>query len=452
MWLPSPDGRQTSAAIRKWRDTLGRLQEPMALLRLVAPAVALLVLVGQVRADSDSSRISQLTEALGDENVRYGASIALAKMGRPAVPALEKSLASDKSGLRLWSAYTLGEIGPAAEPAVGPLSKLLGDADSALRGAAAQSLGKIGPASAPSVGVLADLLTDENIDVRRSAATALGQIGPQAKMAAPQLIAALKDSRIRQPAKVALMELGESAARPLLDSLADDNLRFDVSAILLKVAPERAEQAGVDIPTKADLTSLQIVLHAPARSPQERSAAATALASLGKEGVDLLIKAFEEPSIADTAAAAFAEAGPDGVAPLIDALTHKQPGVRAAAADAFRHLGPGADEAVPHLVRLFKDDDHNVRYRAVRALDAFGKMASPAAADLIDLVLDSTQREPARQWAIMTLVNTLPATHDEVVQGLIKASQDKGNYGVSSLAKQQLRKIDPEAAEAAGLR
>jgi hypothetical protein len=67
-------------------------------------------------------------------------------------------------------------------------------------------------------------------------------------------------------------------------------------------------------------------------------------------------------------------------------------------------------------------------------------------------MLDSSQREPARQWAILTLCNTLPDTHDEVVKGLIKAGHDKGNYGVSSLAKLQLRKIDRKAAEAAGLR
>lgn len=422
------------------------------LTRLVTPVAVLLCFVGQVRADSKLDRIPQLIKALDDENVRYGASIALARMGRKAVPALQESLASDKPDRRVWSAYTLGEIGPAAASSAGHLTMALGSADSALRAAAAQSLGKIGPASAPSAGVLADLLSDGSAEVRRSSAVALGQIGPRARQAAPQLIAALKDNSIRQPAKTALIQMGASAAEALRDSLDDESLRFDVSAILSKVDPDTARQAGVDKSTLADLTSLRLVLHDLTRSPQERAAAATALASLGKEGIDVLIKAFEEESIAQTAAAAFAEVGPDGVVRLIETLAHEQPGVRAAAADAIGRIGPAASEAVPHLVRLFKDNDHNVRYRAVLALDAFGQEASPAVPGLIELMLDSKQREPARQWAIMTLCNTLPGAHDEVVNGLIKASQDKGNYGVSSLAKSQLRKIDPEAAKAAGLR
>ncbi|MBP85570.1 MAG: hypothetical protein CMJ64_02460 [Planctomycetaceae bacterium] len=422
------------------------------LIRLLAPAAVLFCFIGQTQADSESSRIPQLIEALDDENFRFGASIALAQMGKDAVPALRKSLVSDKLDLRVWSVYTLGEIGSAAEPAVGDLTESLGNNDSALRAAATQTLGKIGPASAPSVGALADLLSDENTVVRRWSAVALGQIGPRAEQAAPQLIAALKDSRIRPSAKTSLIQIGKPTAGQLRQSLGDEKLRFDVSAILLKLYPDSAKQAGVDQPTLADVASLRLVLHDLTRSPQERTSAATALAALGKEGTVVLIEAFEEQPIAGTAASACASVAPDGVAPLIDALTHEQPGVRAAAADALGHIGPAANEAVPHLVRLFKDSDHNVRYRAVLALDAFGQKAAPAVPDLIEVMLDSSQREAARQWAMMTLVNTLPDTHDTVVKGLIKASQDKGNYGVSSLAKSQVRKIDPKAAEAAGIR
>ena len=418
----------------------------------MTPTALLCCFIGQIQADSAVSRTGQLIEALDDENFRYGASIALAQLGEKAVPALRKSLTSDTPDRRVWSAYTLGQIGAASKSAVGDLTKALGNADSALRAAAAQALGKIGPCSAPSAGALTDLLCDENTEVRQRSTVALGQIGPRAQQAARQLIAALKDSRIRQPARISLIQIGKSTAGALQESLDCDELRFDISAILLEIDPCTAKQAGVDKPTLADLKSLRLVLHDLTRSPQERTTAAAALASLGRAGTAILIGAFEEQPLASTAAAAFASVGPDGVAPLIDALVHEQPGVRAAAADALGHIGPTANEAVTHLVCLFQDSDHDVRYRAVLALDAFGQKASPAAADLIELMLDSNQREPARQWAIMTLVNTLPDTHDEVVAGLIKASQDKGNYGVSSLAKSQVRKIDPEAAEAAGLR
>jgi HEAT repeat protein len=423
------------------------------LLRVLAPAVVLFVFVAELPADSDTNRIPQLIKALDDENVRYGASIALAQLGHEAVPALRQSLASDKPDRRVWAAYTLGEIGPAAKSAVNDLTKALGNtSDATLRAAAAQSLGRIGPAAASSVSILTERLSDENRQVRQRSAVALGTIGPAAGDAAPGLITALKDHQLRAAARTALIQIGKPTADALLESLADDSLRFDAAEILLQVDSEKARQNRVDNPTPADLTSLRLVLHDPTRSAPERTRAATALASLGMQGINVLIIAFEDQAIASTAAAAFASVGPDGVAPLIDALAHKQPGVRSAAVDALGCIGPEASESVPHLVSLFQDDDHDVRYRAIRALDRFGETVAPAVPDLVELMLDSKQREPARQWAIMTLINVHPVAHDVVVKGLIKASQDKGNYGVSSLARLQVRKIDRDAAEAAGVR
>ena len=51
-----------------------------------------------------------------------------------------------------------------------------------------------------------------------------------------------------------------------------------------------------------------------------------------------------------------------------------------------------------------------------------------------------------------TLLVTLPQTHDVVVKALITASKDKANYGVSQLARQQVRIIDLKAAEEAGVK
>ena len=41
---------------------------------------------------------------------------------------------------------------------------------------------------------------------------------------------------------------------------------------------------------------------------------------------------------------------------------------------------------------------------------------------------------------------------DEVVKALVAASQEEVNYGTRQLAKQQLLKIDAEAAKAAGIK
>ena len=116
------------------------------------------------------------------------------------------------------------------------------------------------------------------------------------------------------------------------------------------------------------------------------------------------------------------------------------------------HVGPKASEAVPTLVKLFKDPDLNVRHQAVVALASFGTKSSPALDELIQVMMDPKQQESTRQWSIIALVGTLPDTQDSVVKALIQATQAKENYGVSSLARQHLLLIDAKAAEAAGIR
>lgn len=101
---------------------------------------------------------------------------------------------------------------------------------------------------------------------------------------------------------------------------------------------------------------------------------------------------------------------------------------------------------------MLADNDRNIRYHAVRALHTLGHQAKPAVSSLIEVISNARESEPTRQWAIKTLIVTLPETHDVVVEALIAASKDKGNYGVSQLARQQVRIIDLEAAEAANVK
>ena len=110
-----------------------------------------------------------------------------------------------------------------------------------------------------------------------------------------------------------------------------------------------------------------------------------------------------------------------------------------------------------------KGRDKRAHFRAMRRLlrtlrplstrdaEAFAPLRL-AVAPLAEVILNPRESEPTRQWAIKTLLVTLPKTHDVVVQTLIKASQDKSNYGVSQLARQQVRSIDLEAAEEAGVK
>ncbi|MEK6236152.1 MAG: HEAT repeat domain-containing protein, partial [Planctomycetales bacterium] len=284
------------------------------LLRITALTGALFCFAVFVRADSPEISIEQLIKALDDENLRRGASIALAKRKKQVVPALRKSLASNHRNRRVWAAFTLGEIGPAANSAVEDLTHSLEHEDDALRAATAQAIGKIGPAARSSVRALADSLGDENADVRRKSIAALGRVGPLAGKAAPELINSLKDAEVRQAAKDALIQIGEPAVAALREALNDDALRFDVREILRQIDPG---QPGAGQPVLADLASLRAALHDLTRSPRERAAAAAELASLDKPGVAVLIEAFEKEVIASAASKAFATVGPSALDALI---------------------------------------------------------------------------------------------------------------------------------------
>lgn len=415
---------------------------------MMGGVLATTVFAGSASADSRSDQIPLLIKSLSDANVRQGASLVLTKIGAIAVPALRTSLSEGTGNGRVWAAHTLGQIGPPAEPAVGDLVKALTEADPALRAAAAQALGKIGPSAKKAVDPLANSLSDAHPSVRQRAVVALGQVGPSAKNATGKLIGVLSDSRLRSLARTALIRIGPAAAKPLRTSLKDDKLRFDILMVLRAIDPKSNERR----PTAADLASLRLVLNDPTRDSTDQVAAAKGLVLSGKEGVAVLIAAFEDQRIARTSAEAFAHAGPVAVPALIKELAHKDPEVRAKAADAIGQIGPAASAALKHLVKLLGDSDRTVRFRAVLALHTFGKKATPAIPALIKVINNNKGLEPTRHWAIKTLIITLPETRDVVVKALIFAAKDKANYGVSQLARQQIRRIDLKAAEAAGVK
>ena len=419
------------------------------MVRLLAMTILVFIPMLGLGAEPNGKEIQRLVVALDDANIRQGASIALANLGQPAVPALRKSLVSESKDVRLWSAYTLGQIGPLAASTVEALNVSLADADPALRAVAAEALGKI--AAPAAVDSLINALDDENDQVRQHATVALGQIGPAASAATKQLIVALSDSQLRTIARDALIQIGPDAVDPLVESLDDDNIRFDLLVVLRTIDPVKTKQQGLAQPTPADLPSLRQVLYDVTRQPADRTAAAASLVTLGDDGRAVLIEAFEVPEIVRTATEAFAKADSAAVPLLVKVLKHQQPDLRASAADALGHMGIAASDAVTDLIALLRDQDRQVRYRGVRALHELGPKAKPAVPVLREIIFNTKESEAIRNWSIKTLIVTLPETHDEVVKTLIEASAEDVNYQVRQVAREQLRKIDPKAAAAAGI-
>jgi len=164
------------------------------------------------RIGPTAAEVVALAAALSSRD-RYVAAFAAWSLGNlgaaaePAVPDLVRALGRDDTNVVVAGA--LARIGPAAAAAVPELVRALGSGDDGRRWRAARTLGRIGPAAEAAVPALTGALRDPNSVVRAHAARALGRIGPAAKRAAAELQRATGDPEagVRDEARKALARL-----------------------------------------------------------------------------------------------------------------------------------------------------------------------------------------------------------------------------------------------------
>lgn len=205
---------------------------------------------------------------------------ALSTLGPAAVPRLVSAI--DVEALRPVAFMVLDRMGPQAKTAVPALVEHLKTDDDTLKSQLQFVLAAIGPDSAPAVPLLVESLASGNDDVRRSALYALGKIGPGAKAAAPAL-----RSHLSNPDSDALRRVG-------------------VVWALLQIDPNNPQLVIEAVPLLTEALSSEV--------PLVRREAAIALGNLGQPA---------HGSIGEIRA-------------LLD---DKDPGVRAAAAEALEKLG-----------------------------------------------------------------------------------------------------------------
>lgn len=142
-------------------------------------------------------------------------------LGRAAVPALAKGLASSDVNLKRNVTLALGALaddawswdrGPAKVDIRGALPALIGalrDPDSMVRARAAEAIGEIGPDAAPAVPALIGLLRPGE-SARAMVCLALSRIGPAAASALPALTALLSDpdAYVAKLARLAIASIG----------------------------------------------------------------------------------------------------------------------------------------------------------------------------------------------------------------------------------------------------
>jgi HEAT repeat protein len=157
-----------------------------------------------------------LLQALKDprQDVSGPATLAVIRLGEPAVPGLIELLSDPDPRLRAKAASTLWGMGDRGKTAVPALCTALGDSESTVRVGSAMALENMGPAAADAVPALVTALGHPDGDVRVWAAKALGKIGPQARPALPALKRAARHELVREAAEESIRQIQSVPASP----------------------------------------------------------------------------------------------------------------------------------------------------------------------------------------------------------------------------------------------
>ena len=285
------------------------------------------------------------------------------KVGVDAIPALIEILHDREYQVRMFGAIGLAKVG---RPAIPALTEALGYTEkddplhsSAVRSHAAWAFLLMGSEAKPALPALKETLRDRYFDPRLHAALALARIGPEGVTI---LVEALRD---KDPNVCAAGFCG-LGGRELLSTYD----RFYVSPGATALGPEAHEAIPILIEALNE------------RNSPHRISAVQVLGSIGppaRAAVPGLVQFVEEGNRAGDGIWALGQIGP-GAAEAVPALTKilddpKKHWLYPAVVKALGQIGPAAAEAVPALKRILDDRRKNFLYATTT--EAIRKIESP---------------------------------------------------------------------------
>ena len=390
-----------------------------------------------LRTMTDSAAIVPLLEALRDEDwrVRKAAAETMISFKAAAVPGLVEALADKRPEVRRASAEVLGRIGDHA--ALQPLLELSHDPDPELRGSAVVALGKLGNVDA--IPRLIECLQDtararfEERSVCDLAADALEQIGTKDSKAAAEAW------RRGLPVESQIKPKGLNGKKT--GPLSKTRLQQLIQGLFHKDWQRRV--AAVE-----ELSEINEVPVVPAllkaikdEDQQVRWAAVRALEGKPDELVlKALLWALRDGAylVSDAAAVALGRAGAPAIPGLLEALKDENSDVRGRAVEALGKIGDTsvvsalipmlADEATPHR------ESKRICDLAANALEALGTPEALAAvaqwSGISPMPAAEPEKEPAREET--------PVTQWEALSHLLETLHDP-NWGIRERAAKTMR-------------
>jgi HEAT repeat protein len=355
----------------------------------------------------------------GSVGVRDAASVALTRVGEPAVLPLISRLDGPDSDLRQAAAHVLGAIGD--RRAVAPLAARLADHDPNVRAGAAEALGKIGGPEAGAT-LLAALDSDEHT-LRLSAIESL--LAMRVCPPAARLEPLLADRTLRRPVFRILGYSDEPEAAVLLARGLAESSRGARDSALAGIGMQRTRRPV------AELAALAAAVREAARAGVPVDACAEALAA---EDVPVAVGALSVLGWAGAVGqvpAMLRLAEDDRLRPFVEesveALPRGQP-LREAVAAALEEQGPfgrisalallsrlGSPAALEALVREASDPSGYLQAEAISALGLLGD--ARAVGPLAGLLGDDA-----------------PAVSGIAATALVRIGQDSPDARVAALA------------------